>query len=654
MTTRIAIFACAALAAAQVAGAQAQAAGSSLDTILKQVSTYGGGIESAALWQLRDYVYARKDDRAGRAECEAKLLQFLKTPATPVAKMAACKYLRVIAGDSAIPALQAMLADPRSADMAIYVLQQMPGAAVDRALVQALAATREAARTAVIVAIGERRIADAVPALLPLMKQPASRDVAATALGRIGGPDAAAGLAASYGGAPPEFKRVLAASMLATAEGLLIAKQPDAALRLYDTLSSDGSLPASTRRGAFMGKVRASSGGGTKLVLEMLGGTDPIAREAAIACIAEVIPPDAIDSVCAMLPRLSGREQVQVLAVLSGYPADRVLPAVLQAAHSEDGPTRLAATKALGSVGGVSVVPLLAETAARTKGPEQAASRAALGMLRGHAVDEAVTALLAQGPSERVRGELILAIAERRIYSAKTLVAASLASPSTDVRTQALKALRTIGAPSDVPALLDLLLKTTDDADRIEAEKTIAALLQMTESADGRSRSIRARLAKEKSADARVRLINVLALIGDNSSLPAIRTALVDSSPDVVDAAVRALAAWPTSATREDLMRLQIDQGNETHRLLTIGGLVRSIGLDPYRNPEAAVADLKAAADQAWRPEERKLILGALVSFPCKDALDLATAFLKYPEVREEAQAAVDRLTARLAKDAGR
>ena len=72
----------------------------SLDAILKQVSTYDGGISSDALWKLRDYVYARKDEAAGRAECETKLLAFLKGPATHPAKMAATRLLRMIAGDT--------------------------------------------------------------------------------------------------------------------------------------------------------------------------------------------------------------------------------------------------------------------------------------------------------------------------------------------------------------------------------------------------------------------------------------------------------------------------------------------------------------------------------------------------------------------------
>jgi HEAT repeat protein len=648
----IAVIALAAMAGfARLSLAQTPAAAASLDDILKQVATYDGGMDSAAIWKLRDYVYARKDDPAGRAECEAKLLQFLKTPATPVARMAAIRHLRVIGSDRAVPALQAMLADERSADMALYALQQIPGGAADSALMQALTTTTGATKTAVIAALGERRVPAAVPALAPLLQQPAFGRAAAFALGRIGDEPAAAALVASYAGAPGDLKPVVASSILGCADRWLAAKHTSAALRLYQPLSTDASLPVALRKAAMMGSITSAGNGGAALLMDQLKGSDGDMQEAAIARLADVVAPDAIGPVCALLPQLPEPAQVQLLAALSSYPRERVLPTVLQAARSSAVPVRLAAMKALESTGDQSVVPFLAEKAADARGPEQASARAALGMLKGRAVDEAILALLAQKPSDAVARELLLVIGDRRIFAAKPVVAASLTSPSADVRAQALKTLRAIGTPSDIPAVLDLLLKSADESERGEAEKTTAALAQKVANSTARSREVRVRLTTEKAPDARVRLFNVLQLIGDNSALPVLRAALQDSSAEVRDGAVRALAAWPTSAARDDMVRLARDSGNETHRLLAIVSLVRTVGLDPYRNPEAAVADLKLAAGFASRPEEQKLILGAVVSFPCKDALDLATGFLQEPAVKAEAQAAVDNITMRLKKD---
>ena len=638
------------------------ASAASLDAILKQVATYDGGIDSDAVWKLRDYVYARKDNAAGRAECEAKLLQFLKTAATPVARMTACRYLRVIAGDTAVPALQAMLADERTADLALYALQGIPGGAAEKALLQAVSTTAGATKTAVIAALGERKTASAVPALVPLLQQPAFAAVSATALGRIGGDGAAAALVTALGGAPADLTPVLAGSILESAAAQLAAKNTAAARALYEALPIDvpppppssgaGALPASMRKAAAMGRIATAGEGSTALLMRLLASPDPVLQEAAIAKIADVIASDAIDKVFPLMPGLPERSRVQLLAVLSGYPGDRVVPAILRAASSDAEAVRVAALKALGSTGGATSVRLLAETAAKARGPEQTAARAALGSLKGRAVDEEIVAQLGTKPADGVAGELLLAVGDRRNFVAKPVVAASLASPSPVIRMQAYRALRTIGTPSDIPAVLDALLASTDEGERAEAEKSVVALSQKIENLDGRSRFVRARLFAEKTPEAQVRLLGILGMIGDPAALPALRSALGDDRPDVNDAAVRALAAWPTGAAREDLLVLARDSRNETHRLLAIRGLIRTIGLDAYRDPEAAVADLRLAAGFAWRADEQKLVLGVLTQFPCREALDLAKGFLQEPSVKAEAQAAIDRITPRLPKEA--
>ena len=72
---------------------------------------------------------------------------------------------------------------------------------------------------------------------------------------------------------------------------------------------------------------------------------------------------------------------------------------------------------------------------------------------------------------------------------------------------------------------------------------------------------------------------------------------------------------------------------------------MRLLSADTYRMPEAAVADLKVLSGLAWRPEEQKLVLGALAVFPCQDALDLAGVLMQNDALKAEAQAAIDRIT---------
>jgi HEAT repeat protein len=632
----------------------AQAAPASLDAILKQVALYDGGIESAAMWQLRDYVYARKDDPAGRAECETKLLVFLKTPVSPMARMAASRYLRLIAGDTAVPALQAMLTDEKSADLALYALQGIPGAAAEKALMQGLGVTVGATKTAIVVALGERRSGAAVAAIATLLQQAALAPTAAVALGRIGGDAAVASLSAALPGAATALKPVIAGALLEAASAFVAAKNAKAALAIYEPLAADASLPAAQRRAATLGRIDASGAGARALVASLIAGTDAVAQQAAVARVANTFAADAIAPVCALLPKIPDGAQIALMAALSGYPADRVVPAFLDAARSPSDAVRLAALKALGQTGGAAQVAFLTERASSTKGPEQAAARAALGSLTGRAVDDEILAQLGRKPPDPIAGELLLAIGDRRIFSAKSTVVSALTSPSGAIRLQAYRGLRTVGTPSDIPAVIGTLLTTADETEQGEAEKTVLALSQKIDNIDGRARMVQMRIVTEKAVQARVRLIGLIGLIGDPSTLPLLRATLREDSPEIYDAAVRALAAWPTSAAREDLMTLARDARAESHRLLAIRGLIRVIGLETYRDPRAAVADLRLAAGFAWRADEYRLVLSALTRFPGADAMDAAREFLRDPEVNAEAKAAVNQIASRLQREASR
>lgn len=630
-------------------GVRAQApdrGGSALDQILKELAAWNGGIESGASWKLRDYVLARKDDPAGRAECETALVAYLKSPATPSAKLAASRALRAIASEQSVPALSALLVDDRLSDFAMYALQPIPGPAVDKALVQALASAKisVATKTAVIATLGERRSVEAAPALASMLKQPELAKPAATALGTIGDDQAIQALTGAFAGAAVDLKSVVAASLLRHAERSLSARNSAAALGIYDTLASDPSLGIPFRRAVAMGRIAAAGSGGAKILSGYLEGSDEILHDAAIAKLRDVIAPEAIGPVCARLPHLPEASQVKLLAVLAGYPGDRVLPAILDAARSQSATVRLAGMKALASTGGAREVPFVAQAAATTRGAEQVLARTTLGAMKGRDVDAAILALVAQAPPEEIHAELLAAIADRWLYAAKSVVAAAMASASPRIRRSALRAIRPIGTPSDIPAALDLFAKTNDELERAEAGNTVAALAQKISGAGGRAAAIRLRLTTAKDPAVRARYLSLLAQVGDNSTLPLLRRALEDSDAEVRDAAVRALIAWPNATARDDVLELARDARDETHRLLAITALVRLVTLDRYRDPQAAVADLRQAASFSWRPEEQKLVLGALVQFPCREALDLATSFEREPAVEAEAAAAIKKL----------
>ena len=182
--------------------------------------------------------------------------------------MTAARHLRIIAGDTAVPALQAMLADERGSDMALYALQKIPGAAAEKALSRRSDAGRPD-EDSMVAALGERRTSGAVPALAPLLKTPASAGAAATALGSIGSDAAQPG---ARPGACLRDRRVEGGGSgrhdAVRGDGRS-RRRTSGALRIYEAILADAALPASTHRAAALGRISAAGDGAQAALLDV-------------------------------------------------------------------------------------------------------------------------------------------------------------------------------------------------------------------------------------------------------------------------------------------------------------------------------------------------------------------------------------------------
>ena len=623
-----------------------------LDGILKALASYDGGLESDAYWDLRNYVLARKDTPEARLACEEKLVAFLDSKATLTAKTDVCRQLRVIGSGKSVPVLEKMLLQKDTTDIARYALEKIPGTDADDALIGALAKTKGDLKKGIITSLGQRKARSAAAELGKLLRgpDPEYAGAAAIALGQIGGMDAAEALGKSLAVTSPLFKETIASALFRCAEEFVALKDTQASFQIYDKLLGE-KLPPVLRQAAMRGKIATAGDQARKLILDTLAGTDPSLHAPAIGSIKACFKEDDLSPVSTALPRLPAPSQVQLIAVLAEYPGKVVLPVVLQAAKSPDKDIRMAALKALEKAGDASVVLSLAQTAAVPPRLEQTAARTSLWGLKGKDVDERILSLLAEQMDEGVLAELVQSVGERRIFAGKSFAVKQADSPSSKVRAQALRALRAVGTPSDIPGLLDLLLKTTAEADQIAIENTVVGLAQKISNPNGRAGAVRALLAPESGITNRAPLYRVLGKIGDGSSLSLLRDALLDKDPGIIEAAVRALASWPTATARYDVFDIARTSKNEVHKVLALRGFVRMVGLDRYRLPEASVMDLENALQLVSRPEEKKLILGVLPDFACPEALKAAAMLLKDNDVKEEAKLALNKIQKALIKD---
>lgn len=621
----------------------------SLEAFLDGFANFEHGRDDALLLELRDRVREMRREPAAAAACERALLEFIVGRVTAAARRAACDELRLIGTERSVPTLEAILADPEASDAALAALGSIPGAAADRALLRGLSSSRGRTRLGLISALGLR---DRVEAIAPLERilgggARGEASAAAEALAAIGGRTAARALAAATVGGAPDVRRSAAWGLLVCADRLLASGDPEGAAEAFD-VALRTSPELRQRQAAFRGAVRSAGPAGPGLLIQALSGGTEGMVDPAIDLVPSILDATTVSQAAGSLGALPKAAQVRLITALGSFEERSVAEALIGAAAGPDMAIRIAALEALGRAGGPSSVGLLAERAAHSTGAEKAAARESLGRIFGPGVDEAVIEGARNASDEGVRCELVRALGERGARDGKPLLLDLAASGRPSIRQEAVRAFSRLAGGADLDSLLDLLPKAAEGFERDEVARAAAAVALRFGRPGARAEAIVSRLSSEDGFEERAELLGILGMIGEDETLPIVRSALVDPRSGVADAAVRALAAWPTATARDDALRVAKESPLLVHRVLALQGYVRMIGLEAYRAPEAAIGALAGAMAVAERPEEKRLVLAALPTFACPEALALAGSFEEDADLAAEARAAAALIRERL------
>jgi hypothetical protein len=150
-------------------------------------------------------------------------------------------------------------------------------------------------------------------------------------------------------------------------------------------------------------------------------------------------------------------------------------------------------------------------------------------------------------------------------------------------------------------------------------------------------------LAKASNAQ-RPRLLAVLARIGDEKSLAAVRAQLKSTDAETKKAAIRALADWPTPLPLSDLLNIAKTSGNAVEKALALRGYIKLVGLPANRSAADTVKLLEGALGLAGRADEKRAIVAVLPKYPCQEATKLAERLKGDPAVAAEAALAISKI----------
>jgi HEAT repeat protein len=604
----------------------------SLDALLAEAARWQTDTSRKPLAAISEIV--RKSTPPQKREIEQKFLALLKSDATVGAKDFVCRELSVIGTDASVPILAAMLPDPKTAEMARFALERIPGPAVDRALRDALAKSTGRTRLGIVNTLGIRADAASVTALRPLAlgTQPAEASAAQFALARIADTSAVSTLAEAYA-----KTKTAAEPYLQAADRLAQRRNLTAATPIYRTLYAAPD-PATVRAAALRGLAAVSGAQATPILMEALRGTDlPLQAVAVNALIAT-----SASQLIAELPKLPESAQVRILAQLSERRDRSALPAFSAALQSQSKHVRLAALQGIGPIGNASSIPAVAALAAGDDVVEQTAARAALARIPGKDVDRALGDGIPRA-TVKVKRELIRATGERGAVETAPALLTAARDTDTDVRREALKALATVGGATEVAGLVALVTNPPHADDRAEAARSLGAVIRRTGGA--RATDVLAAYSQTNDIDARTSFLRVLGQSGNPAALDILRKAVKDSDAAVARAAILALGDWPDITTVPDLLAAARSAANPAHQVLAVRGAVQLIGIPDLARPHADSVRLAAdAMGLAKQAAEKRAILALLPRYPVKESLDLALAHASDPEVGAEAKAAAARL----------
>ena len=619
--------------------AEAPLDAAAVDRAVDQAAPYHLGASRAGFNAVDQIVRATRPGDPLRLRLETRLAELAASDTDREARRLACRVLWIIGAERSLPVLVELLNDPAHTDMACFALRNHPAPEVNKALLAALKKLDGPARIAVVNLLGDRRVAEAVPALSGLARapDPTLAGAALASLGRIGSPQAAQALArmTEHGAASPALLNAL----LQCAQQLEQRGVSHGARRIYHYFLEEAK-ESRYRVAGFLGLVRLGGDEAVRQVAAALDDDDARLAATALARIPELEGGEITSRFLKQLNTLPPEREAGLLRALAQRKNPALLPVARARATRQNEAVAVAALEALGVLGDSASAPLLIAAVNGDSAARRAAALASLRRLPHEAtVDQALAQSLAQAaPTNRVA--LIQVLAARRAGSAVPVLLHQARASEPEVALAAFKALGRLADPKMLPALLDALAACPGDPVPTAA---VEAVLRVARKASAEPVAL---LVAESYAAAdrpavRVALLDVLGGLANPVALSVAMAARHDAAPAVREHAVRLLADWRTPEVLPLLLHLARNETRSTQRILALRGAVRLLSQAESGPPADRLRHFQEMLELAGRDEERRVILGGLGQSGLPAAGKLIAPLLDSPTLRAEAASAL-------------
>jgi HEAT repeat protein len=235
---------------AQAAQTPAPAPLPTVEQSFELLKSYKPADDPTVLIPIDRAVMSVHGNEAARAALEGRLIGYLGSSYSSVARSFVCRELAIIGSAASVPGLAPLLLDDELSVFARQALERIPGPEADRALRDAIGKSRGRTRIGIINSVAVRRDPRSVALLLKAAaEEPDATAAAAKALGEIGTAESAKALETFRGKGTPVQRLAVADAFLICAERLVASGERALAMKLIEPLT-DPSQPAHVRLAA--------------------------------------------------------------------------------------------------------------------------------------------------------------------------------------------------------------------------------------------------------------------------------------------------------------------------------------------------------------------------------------------------------------------
>ena len=565
----------------------------------------------------------------------AELCAILQSDAPLHDRGVACQRLAVVGSAESIPVLATLLGDAELSHLARAALEANPSPQVDSLFRQQLSTASGDQLIGIIDSIGNRRDTAAVESLALLLPQAtgATQAAALSALGTIASPESAEILLTllktsanlqGNAGSNATLANAVADAALRCADRFAAEGKTAEALKVYDAVRAAPVSPT-LLAAATLSTIRVSGSTGLALLNDQLASSNDDHFAVGLQAASRMPTRDVVGVLVRALPNATPQRAVMLLDALADLGDTSVLPAVREAVGSEHPGVKAAAISALGKVGDAAVLELLLAASGSDNAAVASAAQRSLAELHGEGVDQAILDTLQRTTAHQ---ETLLRLIGARRMNALPVLWAAMKTSELPVRLAALDSLGRTIPDSDLLSLVDVVLNTTGE----EHAAAIAALTSACRRAsdpDETVRQISARFAAAPLELQRERF-DVLKTIGGEEALRQVIRGAMDPEEPLQDAATRALGEWPTPDVGPELLPLCHSLQTPKFKIRALRAYVRvfkQFGLPSEERLQMA----REAFALATRPEDKVLILHALLSFQNLESMQFALEHIKDP-----------------------